>query len=120
MVNILKYDRFEVAKNIEICKTITSQLSGLMFRKYIPPDYAMIFFMKKPSSVGIHMFFMRFHIDVIFLNEERIIVGLAHLKPWMGHKSMKNVKYIIETNPGAIEKFELSVGRKMEFEGFEG
>jgi uncharacterized membrane protein (UPF0127 family) len=29
---------------------------------------------------------------------------------------MKNVKYVIETNPGAIEKYKLSIGGKMEFE----
>lgn len=116
MVQILKYNSLEIAKNIEICRTLTSQMSGLMFRSHIPSNYAMIFVMKKPSSVGIHMLFMRFPIDVIFLNEEKKIIRLSHLKPWTGHSSMKNVRYVIETNPGAIEKYKLSIGRKMEFE----
>jgi uncharacterized protein len=120
MLKILKYNSFEIARNIEICRTTASQISGLMFRAELPADYAMIFLMKKPSSVGIHMLFMRFPIDVIFLNEGRMIIGFAHLNPWTGHKSMKNVKYVIETNPGTIERFELSVGAKLEFEGFEG
>lgn len=90
---------------------------GLMFRSHIPADYAMIFVMKKPASLGIHMLFMRFPIDVIFLNEEKIIVAMAHLKPWIGHIAMKNIKYIIETNPGAIERYGLSIGGQMEFEG---
>lgn len=89
---------------------------GLMTRSSIPSDYAMIFVMKKPSSVGIHMLFMRFSIDVIFINEEKKIIGLSHLEPWTGHSSMKNVKYVIETNPGAIEKYKLSIDGKMEFE----
>lgn len=116
MVQILKYNSLEIAKNIEICRTLTSQMSGLMFRSHIPADYAMIFVMKKPASLGIHMLFMRFPIDVIFLNEEKIIVGMAHLKPWIGHKGMKNIKYIIETNPGTIERYELSIGGQMGFE----
>ncbi|VVB86440.1 putative ACR [uncultured archaeon] len=117
MVPVLRSNSFEIAKNIEICRTLTSQTLGLMFRSQIPDNYAMIFVMKKPSSAGIHMLFMRFPIDVIFLDEEKTIIGLAHLKPWTGHKAMKKIKYIIETNPGAIEKYKLSIGGKMEFEG---
>jgi uncharacterized membrane protein (UPF0127 family) len=117
MPPILKYNSFKIAKNIEVCRTLTSQIMGLMFREHIPADYAMVFLMKKPASVGIHMLFVRFPIDVIFLNEEKIIVALVHLKPWTGHKSMKNIKYIIETNPGAIEKYKLCIGGQMEFEG---
>jgi uncharacterized membrane protein (UPF0127 family) len=63
------------------------------------------------------MLFVCFHIDVIFLNEEKTIVAMAHLKPWTGHKAMKNIKYIIETNPGAIERYKLSIGGQMELEG---
>jgi uncharacterized membrane protein (UPF0127 family) len=116
MPPVIKYNRLEIAKNIEVCRSLTSQMIGLMFRGHIPADYAMIFVIKKPSSAGIHMLFMRFSIDVIFLNEEKIIVGLAHLMAWTGHKAMKNIKYIIETNPGAIERYELSIGGQLEFE----
>jgi uncharacterized protein len=116
MLQTVKYNSFEIARNIETCRTQISQMIGLMFRSSIPSDYAMIFVMKKPSSVGIHMLFMRFPIDVIFLNEDKQIIGLSHLKPWTGHSSMKNVKYIIETNPDVIEKYKLSIGWKMEFE----
>ncbi|MDD5615805.1 MAG: DUF192 domain-containing protein [Candidatus Methanoperedens sp.] len=116
MLHTIKYNSLEIARNIETCRTKISQMFGLMFRSSIPSDYATIFVMKKPSSVGIHMLFMRFPIDVIFLDEEKNIIGLSHLKPWTGHSSMKNVKYVIETNPGAIGKYKLSIGGKMEFE----
>jgi uncharacterized membrane protein (UPF0127 family) len=115
MFPILRYNSDEIARNVEISRTMISQVLGLMFRTHLPDDYAMIFVMKKPSSIGIHMLFMSFPIDVIFLNEEKKIMGLAHLKPWTGHKSMKNIKYIIETNPGAIERYKISIGGQMEF-----
>lgn len=116
MLHAIKYNSLEIARNIETSRTQISQMIGLMFRSSIPSDYAMIFVMKKPSSVGIHMLFMRFPIDVIFLNEEKKIIGLSHHMPWTGHSSMKNVKYVIETNPGAIEKYKISIGGMMEFE----
>ncbi len=116
MLHVLKYNGLAIAKNIEFARTICSQMLGLMFRRHIPADYAMIFVMKKPSSAGIHMLFMRFPIDVIFLNEERKIAGLTRLNPWTGYKAMKKVKYVIETNSGAIERYDLSIGGHMEFE----
>ncbi len=116
MVQILKYNSLEIAKNIEFCRTLPGQVLGLMFRKQIPEDFAMIFVLEKPSSIGIHMLFMRFPIDVIFLNKEKRIAGLAQLKPWTGHKAMKDIKYIIETNPGTIGKYEISIGGQMDFE----
>ncbi|MCZ7405341.1 MAG: DUF192 domain-containing protein, partial [Candidatus Methanoperedens sp.] len=84
-------------------------------RKNIPSDYSMIFILKKPSSVSIHMLFVFFPIDVIFLDEEKRIKGLSTLKPWLGFKTMKNVRYVIEMKAGTIEKFNISAGGQMEF-----
>jgi uncharacterized membrane protein (UPF0127 family) len=115
MLHVLKYNGLEIAKNVEFATTLFSQMMGLMFRKSIPPEFAMIFAMKRPASVNVHMLFMRFSIDVIFLNEEKRITGLSRLNPWTGYKSMKNVKYVIEMSAGAIERYGLSIGGKMDF-----
>jgi hypothetical protein len=35
------------------------------------------------SAPSVHMFFMRFPIDVVFLDRERRVVGVRHgLRPW--------------------------------------
>jgi len=115
MLPILKYNGVEIAKNIEFAKNIFSQMMGLMFRKDIPSDCAMIFVLKNPSSVNVHMFFVFFPISVIFLDEKKNISGLARLEPWTGYKAMKNIKYIIEMNEDAIKKNKLSIGGQMDF-----
>jgi uncharacterized membrane protein (UPF0127 family) len=115
MLPVLKYNGIEIARTVELSRTISSQALGLMFRKNISSDYSMIFILKKPSSVGIHMLFVFFPIDVIFLDEEKRIKGLSRLKSWLGFKTMKNVKYVIEMKAGTIEKFNLSAGGQMEF-----
>ena len=71
--------------------------------------------LKKSSSVNVHMLFVFFPISVIFLDEKKIISGLAGLKPWTGYKAMKNIKYIIEMNEEAIKKNKLSIGGQMDF-----
>ena len=116
MLHVLKYNGTAIAENIEFARTVVSQTLGMMFCRHIPPGYAMVFVLKKPSSVNVHMLFMRFPIDVIFLNDEKKIAGLSRLNPWTGHKAMKNVKYVIETHAGAIEEYDLSTGGQMEFE----
>ncbi len=115
MLPILKYNGIEIARAVELSRTVLSQALGLMFRKKIPSDYSMIFVLKKPSYVGIHMLFVFFPIDVIFLDEEKRIMGLSSLKPWLGFKAMNNVRYVIEMKAGTIEKFNLSTGGQMEF-----
>ena len=115
MLPVLKYNGIEIARTVEFSRTALSQAFGLMFRKNVPSDYSMIFIMEKPSSVSIHMLFVFFPIDVIFLNEEKRIKGLSRLKPWLGFKTMKNVKYVIEMKAGTIEKFNFSAGGQMEF-----
>ncbi len=116
MLPVLKYNGKEIAKNVEFAKTIFQQTLGLMFRKGISQDYSMIFILKKPASVNIHMLFVFFPIDVIFLDETKTISGFAGLTPFTGFKGMKNIKYVIEMKAGTIERYNLSVGGQMEFD----
>jgi len=116
MFPVLKYNGAKIARNIEFTRTMSSQVMGLMFRKCIPYDYSMIFILKKPSQVSIHMLFVFFPIDVIFLNEEKKIMGLSRLRPWVGYKAMEDIKYIIEMKAGTIEMFHLCTGGQMEFD----
>jgi uncharacterized membrane protein (UPF0127 family) len=115
MLPVLKYDGVEIARNIEFARTMFRLALGLMFRKSIPYDYSMIFILKKPSQVRIHMLFVFFPIDVIFLNEKKKIVFLSRLRPWVGYKAMEDIKYIIEMEAGTIEKFHLCTGKEIEF-----
>jgi len=116
MLPVLKYNGVMIATNIEFARTTFRHALGLMFRKSIQYDHSMIFILKKPSHVGIHMLFVFFPIDVIFLNDEKKIMGLSRLRPWVGYKAMEDIKYIIEMKAGTIEMFHLCAGRKMEFE----
>ncbi len=116
MLPVLKYNGKEIAKNVEFARTILQQTLGMMFRKGISPDYSMIFILKKPASIIIHMLFVFFPIDVIFLDEKKKISGLAGLAPFTGFKGMKNIRYVIEMKAGAIEQYNLSIGGQMEFE----
>ena len=112
---VLIYNGTPIANEISYAKNIFSQMLGLMLHKSIPWDFALIFVLKRPGTVGVHMLFMRFPIDVIFLDSDKKIIGTATLKPWTGHKRMKGIKYIIEINQGTIERFNLVPGEQLIF-----
>ena len=116
MLPVLKYNGVLIAKNIEFARTMRKQVLGLMFRESIPPDYSMIFILKKPSRVNVHMLFVFFPIDLIFLNDEKKVMGFSRLKPWIGFKAMEDIKYVLEMKAGTIDKFNLSKGGQMEFD----
>jgi len=116
MLPVLKYNGAMIATNIEFARTTFRHVLGLMFKKSIPYDHSMIFILKKPSTVSIHMLFVFFPIDVIFLNKEKKIMGLSRLRPWIGYKAMEDIKYIIEMKAGTIETFHLCAGGQIEFD----
>lgn len=116
MLQVLKYNGLVIAKSVEFAKSPLKQMLGLMFRKCISPDYSMIFVLKKKSHVAIHMLFVFFPIDVIFLDDEKNVKGFFRLKPWSGFKAMNDIMYVIEMNAGTIERFNITIGGQMDFE----
>ena len=84
------------------------RLIGLMFKKDI--DYGLLFILKYGS--GIHTCFMRFNIDVYFLDENKIIYDKITLKPWKYYKPSENAKYILETKENFLK---LNIGDKIDF-----
>lgn len=84
------------------------RLIGLMFKKDI--DYGLLFIIKYGS--GVHTCFMRFTIDVYFLDESKMIFDKVTLKPWKYYKPIKKAKYILETKKDYVD---LKKGEKIDF-----
>ncbi len=105
-----------LAREVKYANNIFSRALGLMFYKDIPMDFAIIFKMRKPTTVGVHMLFVLFAIDVIFLDEGKKVIGTDTLKPWLGHKQMKGVKYLIEMHQGKVEAYDIKNGDILEFD----
>lgn len=116
MFPLLKYNGVVIAKNIEYARSFLARMSGLMFRKAIPSDHAMIFILKEPSFVSVHMLFVFYDIDVIFLNKKKIVLDTSTLKSWTGYKSMNDIKYILEMKAGSIDLFNIEIGGLIEFD----
>ena len=97
-------------KNIKVkyADNYLKRLMGLMFKKDI--DYALIFVDNYGS--GIHTCFMKFNIDVYFLDKNKEIFDKVTLKPWKYYKPSKKAKYIMETKEDSLN---LKIGDNIEF-----
>lgn len=75
---------------IKEARTFKDKLLGFMFKK--PADYAILF--EKCNSI--HTCFMRFDLDVIFMDKNKnIIKEVKSLKPWR-IAFCKNAYYVLE------------------------
>lgn len=80
-----------LATEVEIADSTLSQAKGLMFRSSVPDDFALVLevggdgglLTGGPSRQFVHMLFMRFPIDVLWLQDDRV-VQKERLSPWTG------------------------------------
>jgi hypothetical protein len=110
MIHILKSNGQSIATDVICATTFLAQLKGLMFKRELPVSSVMLFPLKKPTHVSIHMLFMRFAIDVVMLDENKTIQKISTLKPWFGYMRVSKTKYIIEMNAGCAAKYNLKKG----------
>lgn len=91
---------------IEIYDTFLKRFIGLMFRFNPIQEKGVLLI---PCN-SIHMFFMFFPIDVIFLNEKNEIVSLKeNVKPWSVVFPIKDAHAALELPSGTIKSFRLEI-----------
>lgn len=106
ILNKTTNERFDV--KITKADTFFKRLIGLMGRKDI--DFAMLFTnIKNPS---IHTHFMRFEIDVYFLDKNKVVFEKTSLKPWKYYKPEKQARYILETKKDLLK---IRIGDELDF-----
>ncbi len=113
---INKTTKKTVCEKVVFAKTIFEKLRGLMFRE--SPDYALVFDFDRPSrsSAAIHMFFVFFPIDVVYLRNDKVVDLYKSVKPFTPYLAPKcDVDMLIELPEGAIEKSRIKLG---DFVGF--
>lgn len=115
MIKSIEYHGKVLSDSVELVSTTFKQELGLMFRLSLPETHSLLFILEKSTPITVHMLFVFFSIDVIFLDYNQKIIGFSHLKPFFGFASMKNISYIIEIKSGTIQKFNLKLGKMIEF-----
>ena len=106
-----------VMQKVRIADDHWKRMKGLMFEKFENFDYALVFELERETIAGaaIHMLFVFFPIDIIYLNSEKKVVDLAlNLKPFsIGYAPKKAAKYFIEMPAGKGK--EIALGEKIDW-----
>lgn len=88
------------ADDLTLNNTFFSRLIGLMFKKNLPAGSGIIL---KPCT-QIHTCFMRFNIDVIFLDEDlKVLHIIENMKPWRISPLFLKAKYTVELPSGTLK-----------------
>jgi hypothetical protein len=80
---------------------------GLMFSSPLPQGGGLVI---DPCN-SIHMFFMRFPLDVLFLDKEgRVVFAYRGIKPWRVGRIVKGARLAIELPEGVLDATGTQVG----------
>ena len=78
-------DRSEtvLASNIDVARSTLERARGLMFRRSVPNDYALVFPFGEADTQWLHMLFVPFAIDAVWLVDGAVTVK-KRLAPFVG------------------------------------
>jgi len=84
-----------------------------MFSKY---EKSLIFKFGKEKIIALHMLFVFYPIDVLFINKNKFVVEKKeNFKPFTFYSSKKKAMYVIELQQGLIKKSRTEILDKIEF-----
>ncbi len=94
---------------MEIADTFFKRFLGLMGRKNIQRGHGLLI---SPCN-SIHMLFMRFSIDVVYLDENFVVKKIVqNLPAWIGLSICFGAKSVVELAAGEVDRLKIKVGQK--------
>ena len=102
-----------VAARVEVAEAWWARLKGLLGRACLTPDEVLHI---APCN-SIHMFFMRFPIDVAFLDEGGKVVRAIHsIKPWRATRVYLAAHSALELCAGTLARTGVQEGDVLRFD----
>lgn len=111
-------DSLIIDLNIEIAESDYETQTGLMYRKGMEQNQAMLFIF---PDVAVHSFYMKnteFALDIIYIDEKLQIASFQeNAEPFnqSGLSSQVPIKYVLEVNAGLAEKWLLEIGDRITY-----
>jgi uncharacterized membrane protein (UPF0127 family) len=104
-VNLVRANGQPVCR-CRVANSFASRFRGLMGVAQLPPSTGLLL----PRTSSVHTHFMRFPIDVVFLDSERRIVSVTRaVRPWRFARA-KAADSVLELAAGECDRLGLTVG----------
>lgn len=108
----VKETQATIAQDVRVAKTMSERMIGLMFSDDIPKGDGLLIM---PCN-SIHTFFMRYPIDVLFLDKNNVIVKMYRsLAAWRITPIVFTSKKVLELRAGSLSD-DLKIGMSLEVE----
>ena len=92
-----------------VASSFVARFRGLMLTAALTPGTGLLF----PRTSSVHTHFMRYPIDVVFLDTDRRVLSIRHrLRPWR-FASARGAASVLELPAGACAELGLTVGEKL-------
>lgn len=102
-----------LSESTKIANSFSTRMIGLLGRKKLNKGEGLL--LTKCNCV--HMFFMRFAIDVVFLDKDNTVVYISeNLGPWRLSKKVSAARSALEIEAGKSASLGLLVGDSLLFE----
>jgi len=109
MAVVRKADGSVVCERCVVADSTWLRMKGLLGRRELPEGEGILI---RPCS-SIHMFFMRFAIDAVFLDKELAVLRVAPgLRPWR-MASKRRSKMVLELPAGRCERAGVHEGDRL-------
>jgi len=100
----------ELVHELTVAATVFSRAMGLLGRTSLPQGEGLLI---RPCN-GIHSFFMKFPIDVIFLDgDNRVIATLEDLQPQRVTRLRFRCRSVLELPAGTIRQSNTAIGNQV-------
>lgn len=101
----------ELVCDLRVADTFWTRFAGLQFTRELPEGQGLLI---RPCN-SVHMFFMRYPIDVVFLTRDLVVERLLPgLKPWKVSPVVFGAYQTLELPAGTIARIGLEVGDRLE------
>ena len=92
-----------------VASSFVARFRGLMLTASLAPGTGLLF----PRTSSVHTHFMRYPIDVVFLDPDRRVLSIRHgLRPWR-FASVRGAASVLELPPGTCAQVGLTVGETL-------
>jgi uncharacterized membrane protein (UPF0127 family) len=98
-----------VCEHVEVAATLPRRVRGLIGRRALPRGTGIVL---RPAF-SIHTSFLRFPIDVVFLDHEQVVMSISHdVRPW-GTATCRGAREVVELAGGECARRGLEVGDRV-------
>ena len=98
-----------VVEDLEIARRMFSRMRGLLGRASLPPNGGMLI----ERCASIHTFFMRFPLDVVFLDADFTVRKVVRgLRPWRLAAAL-GASHVVELPAGRLAEVPVAAGDKL-------